>query len=91
MAVPFSELLTSRLSEALARTEFAADLPEGFSPKVDQTQNRQFGDYQSNAAMILAKALKRNPREVATMIAGAAAFATESWAASPLRQVLNFR
>jgi arginyl-tRNA synthetase len=71
MAVPFSELLSSRLSEALARTEFAADLPEGFSPKVDQTQNRQFGDYQSNAAMILAKALKRNPREVATMIADA--------------------
>jgi len=71
MAVPFSELLSSRLSEALARTEFAADLPEGFFPKVDQTQNRQFGDYQSNAAMILAKALKRNPREVATMIADA--------------------
>lgn len=71
MDVPFSELLSSCLSEALARTEFAADLPEGFSPKVDQTQNRQFGDYQSNAAMILAKALKRNPREVATMIADA--------------------
>jgi arginyl-tRNA synthetase len=71
MAVPFSELLSSRLGEALALTDFAADLPEGFSPKVDQTQNRQFGDYQSNAAMILAKALKRNPREVATMIAGA--------------------
>jgi arginyl-tRNA synthetase len=69
MAVPFAELLSSRLSAALTRTDFAADLPEGFSPKIDQTQNRQFGDYQSNAAMILAKALKRNPREVATAIA----------------------
>jgi len=71
MAAPFAELLASRLSDALARTDFAADLPEGFSPKIDQTQNRQFGDYQSNAAMILAKALKRNPREVATAIAEA--------------------
>lgn len=71
MAAPFSELLASRLSEALARTAFAADLPDGFVPKIDQTQNRQFGDYQSNAAMILAKALKRNPREVAAMIADA--------------------
>ena len=69
MAAPFAELLASRLSDALARTDFAADLPADFSPKIDQTQNRQFGDYQSNAAMILAKALKRNPREVATAIA----------------------
>ena len=71
MAAPFAELLASRLNEALARTDFAADLPDGFSPKIDQTQNRQFGDYQSNAAMILAKVLKRNPREVATAIADA--------------------
>jgi len=69
MAAPFAELLSSRLNDALARTDFAADLPADFSPKIDQTQNRQFGDYQSNAAMILAKALKRNPREVATAIA----------------------
>jgi len=69
MAAPFAELLSSRLNDALARTDFAADLLADFSPKIDQTQNRQFGDYQSNAAMILAKALKRNPREVATAIA----------------------
>lgn len=71
MAAPFAELLTSRLREALARTEFSADLPENFLPKIDQTQNRRFGDYQSNAAMILAKTLNRNPREVAAEVADA--------------------
>jgi arginyl-tRNA synthetase len=71
MAHTFSEQITSLLNDALTRTPFAGDLPEGFSAKVDQSQNRQFGDYQSNAAMILAKALRRNPREVAAAIADA--------------------
>lgn len=71
MPAPFAEILSSRLCETLARTDFAADLPEGFSPKIAQTQNRQFGDYQTNAAMILAKALQRNPRELAAQIADA--------------------
>lgn len=71
MAHHFAGQLTSKLSDALSRTDFAGDLPEGFSAKIDQSQNRQFGDYQSNAAMILAKALKRNPRDVATAIAEA--------------------
>ncbi len=64
----FASLIASRLREALARTPFAADLPTDFAAQVDPTQNRQFGDYQSNAAMILAKALRKNPREVAAAI-----------------------
>ncbi|MBP6785279.1 MAG: arginine--tRNA ligase [Verrucomicrobiales bacterium] len=71
MSFHFAEQLTAKLSDALSRTDFSGDLPEGFRAKIDQTQNRQFGDYQSNAAMILAKELKRNPREVATAIANA--------------------
>ena len=71
MSLHFAEQLTAKLSDALSRTDFAGDLPKGFRAKIDQTQNRQFGDYQSNAAMILAKELKRNPREVATAIANA--------------------
>ena len=71
MSLHFAEQLTAKLSDALSRTDFSGDLPEGFRAKIDQTQNRQFGDYQSNAAMILAKELKRNPREVATAIANA--------------------
>lgn len=68
MPSSFSELIASRLREALARTPFAADLPEDFAVQVEPTQNRQFGDYQSNAAMVLAKSLRRNPREVAAAV-----------------------
>ncbi len=68
MAQTFAEQLKTSLNEALTRTTFASDLPAGFSAEIEQVQNRQFGDYQSNAAMILAKHLKRNPREVAAEI-----------------------
>lgn len=65
MSTTFADQLSELLNGALANTAFASDLPEGFRAQIDQAQNRQFGDYQSNAAMILAKQLKRNPREVA--------------------------
>ena len=71
MSETIAQQLASRLNAALANTDFAPDLPEGFSAQIDQAQNRQFGDYQSNAAMILGKQLKRNPREIATAIADA--------------------
>jgi arginyl-tRNA synthetase len=68
MPATFAELIAASLQDALAGTPFAADLPTGFVAQIDATQNRQFGDYQSNAAMILAKSLKKNPREVASAI-----------------------
>ena len=68
MPSTFAELIAASLQDALADTPFAADLPAGFVAQIDATQNRQFGDYQSNAAMILAKPLKKNPREVASAI-----------------------
>ena len=71
MSETIAQQLASRLNAALANTDIAPDLPEGFSAQIDQAQNRQFGDYQSNAAMILGKQLKRNPREIATAIADA--------------------
>jgi len=71
MAVTFSTLLSERLNDTLAKTSFADLVPDDFQASVDQAQNRQFGDYQSNAAMILAKQVKKNPREVATEIAEA--------------------
>lgn len=63
-----AESLAKRLNIALAKTDFAAELPDGFVASVEQAQNRQFGDYQSNVAMVLAKQVKRNPREVASAI-----------------------
>ncbi|MDF1740040.1 MAG: arginine--tRNA ligase [Verrucomicrobiales bacterium] len=68
MAKTFADQLASRLNDALSKTDFAGELPEGFNAQIDQAQNRQFGDYQSNAAMILAKQLRKNPREVAAAI-----------------------
>ena len=44
------------------------DLPEGFAVQVDASADLRFGDYQSNAAMVLAKRLKTNPRELATKV-----------------------
>jgi arginyl-tRNA synthetase len=58
----FQAILARKLSEALA----AAGLPDagGVSPATDP----RFGDYQSNAALILAKQLGENPRAIAQKI-----------------------
>ena len=62
----FRALLTSRLQAAF--TAAGIDLPEGFTPGVVIASDTRFGDYQSNAAMILAKQLKTNPRALAEQI-----------------------
>lgn len=71
MPETFSTLLTARLAAALAKTDFGKSLPVDFRPSVEIAQNRQFGDYQSNAAMVLAKPLGKNPREVAAALVAA--------------------
>lgn len=50
---------------------FPGALPEGLSLGVVPTADEQFGDYQCNAAMSLAKALKKPPREIAAVLAAA--------------------
>ncbi|BDS08234.1 arginine--tRNA ligase [Oceaniferula spumae] len=44
------------------------ELPENFSVQVDASADLRFGDYQSNVAMVLAKRIKTNPRELATKL-----------------------
>ncbi|MBJ7258009.1 MAG: arginine--tRNA ligase [Chthoniobacterales bacterium] len=56
--------LTQRLRAALE----ACSLPSGRGEVVAAADTR-FGDYQANAAMVLAKETKRNPRELAAQIA----------------------
>jgi arginyl-tRNA synthetase len=60
----FQSLLAKRLSDALA----AADLPDAgeLTPATDQ----RFGDYQTNAALVLGKQRGENPRELAEKIIG---------------------
>ncbi len=65
----FRALLTSRLQAAF--TAAGIDLPEGFTPGIVIASDTRFGDYQSNAAMILAKQLKTNPRALAEQIKAA--------------------
>ena len=65
MTIP--SILQQRVNAALAESGLA--LPDGFSAVVTPAADTRFGDYQTNAAMILAKQLKRNPRELATELA----------------------
>jgi arginyl-tRNA synthetase len=65
----FRAALTDRLQAAF--TAAGIVLPEGFSVSVELASDTRFGDYQSNAAMILAKQLKTNPRALAEQIKAA--------------------
>ncbi len=57
------ELLSARLRDALTACEL--DPARG---EVAQAADTRFGDYQANAAMVLAKEKKTNPRQLATDI-----------------------
>ncbi len=62
--------ITQQLSErfrSAIQGAFPA-LSDDIDPMIAVSQNEKFGDYQSNAAMGLAKTLKSNPRAVATAI-----------------------
>ena len=65
MTIPkiLSEQLTKALSAVLGE-----ELPAGFTPTVTPSQDLRFGDYQSNAAMMLAKQAKKNPRALAAEV-----------------------
>ncbi|MDB6150778.1 MAG: arginyl-tRNA synthetase [Chthoniobacter sp.] len=59
-----SSLLTQRLRAAVA------DLAPDAQPQVSAASDSRFGDYQTNVAMVLAKALRGNPRQLAQQIIG---------------------
>ena len=61
------EEIRHRLIAALDALD-GVELPADFKPQVAATADPKFGDYQSNAAMLLAKLLKTNPRELAATI-----------------------
>ncbi len=62
----FRSILTSRLQAAFDAAGIA--IPEGLDVAVALAADTRFGDYQSNAPMILAKQLKTNPRALATQV-----------------------
>lgn len=59
--------LQSTLSARVASALHAAGIEESLAV-VTPAADTRFGDYQTNAAMVAAKALKKNPREVAASI-----------------------
>lgn len=63
-------MMIQELEEAMSRALAVAgvDLPDGFQVQVASAADLRFGDYQSNAAMILAKRLRTNPREFAAKL-----------------------
>ena len=65
----FPQLLQERVAAALVSLGHA--LPAGFTAAVDPAADPRFGAYQTNTAMVLAKALKTNPRALATDLAAA--------------------
>ncbi len=65
MTIPQS--LTHKLSQALEAT-LGDSLPAGFQPSISVSQDLRFGDYQSNVAMMLAKRLGKQPRELAAAL-----------------------
>ena len=64
--------IKSHLAESIA-TAISAALPEIDIPALEITRTKQatHGDYACNVALILAKQLKRKPREVAQAIVDA--------------------
>jgi arginyl-tRNA synthetase len=58
----FQQLLAKRLADALAK----AGLPD--SGELTQATDPRFGDYQTNAALVLGKQRSENPRDVAVKI-----------------------
>lgn len=65
MTIPtlLSEQLTGTIRSILGDA-----LPSGFKAAVTPSQDLRFGDYQSNAAMMLARQAKMNPRALATQV-----------------------
>ncbi len=62
----YRQLLSERLLAAFLKANITP--PEGLIIEVGQASDSRFGDYQSNAAMVMAKALKINPRQLATTL-----------------------
>ncbi len=60
-------ILKDRLLRAM-RAAFSDRLPAGADPLIQAARNPDFGDFQSNAAMPLAKALGAKPRDIAAQI-----------------------
>jgi arginyl-tRNA synthetase len=63
--------LQSLFAEALAQLARAGGVPEGSVAALEPTRQKEHGDYTTNAALALAKAARKSPRELAQAIVAA--------------------
>jgi arginyl-tRNA synthetase len=63
-----ADAIRTVVAEAVAAGEFDTPVPE--TVHVERPRNKAHGDYASNVALVLAKAAKRPPRDIAEIIAG---------------------
>jgi arginyl-tRNA synthetase len=59
------------IEREIARTIASLEAPAGVVTALERPKQAAHGDYASNAALVTGKALKRNPREIAVLIASA--------------------
>jgi arginyl-tRNA synthetase len=74
IAIPaVKDLVRDSILEALAKLAAAGTLPSGDAPAfvVERTKNRDHGDFATNVALLLAKAAKAKPRDLAQAIVAA--------------------
>lgn len=69
LSAHFSAAIGAAFPDAARATDGAS--PGGIDPAITASRNPQFGDFQSNAAMALAKVVGKPPREVAKQIVAA--------------------
>ncbi len=83
----------SALRNAVARAAQALGAPADFEPLLERPRDPSFGDWATNAAMILARQLKRKPldiaRDLVEQLDTSGAGVTEAYAAPP--GFINFR
>jgi arginyl-tRNA synthetase len=61
----------SDLRAELVRAARAVGAPDGFEPILERPRDSAFGDWTTNAAMMLAKELRKKPRDIATALIAA--------------------
>ena len=60
-----------RIRDELARAARALGAPEPIEPVLERPRDPQFGEWATNLAMVLARPLRKPPRDVATALIGA--------------------
>ncbi len=62
------ELIREKLSSMLKKAILGTSNIEDFEPEIEIPAIPEHGDYATNCAMVLAKRLKKNPREIASIL-----------------------